>query len=146
MTFFNDPSIKLQLDIMYLMNPQIASIRFASNKDEIDRKELNDLFGDYPHSSIVNHEQITRIKNEWEYAKEKRKPLVIPKSSEQIFNVENALVALRHLIHHKIIDEQQGIALYFYLKQDHNSRRRYIIVKIISLYFECYDQSEAKEK
>lgn len=130
--------IRLQLDMLYHMNPQIAAVGFASAQNQADRNLLHRMTGAYPEKTEFDQAVLAEVKARWE---ESKRNLVCHKNHHanyaEIFNDEQGLEILRFLFKTLSLDEEIVCALYQFLKNEKNAtKRRNTLVKLYTLFYE----------
>lgn len=140
MCFPHNVGIKLELDVMYMLNPTIAGLDFAAEKNESARSKLNKN-GKYPKTDIDDGKKISRTKAQWQKAvDEKKKATVVKEKLKPVFSDTNALLVLRRLIEDSILRNEDAMMLWHYINNSNDSRKKFLYHKIISLYFELYEE------
>ncbi|MDO5558460.1 MAG: hypothetical protein Q4F95_02560 [Oscillospiraceae bacterium] len=134
MLFPND-NIKLQLDILYLLNPEIAAIEF--NKEyNLARKKLNDKYGTYPVNNTFDTDKIEKLKSLYNKNKIRQKNEKI-EEFKKIYSNDNVLSILNILVNKYGFDKEIGFMLYCYIKYNTaDTKRDCLLIKLCSLYFE----------
>lgn len=129
-------AIKLQLDLLYMINPELAKVEISNSNNESDRRMLDEKYGVYPYEQDSSYD-FSLIEKDLEDV-EKIKKKIKTKITEKIFTEKNALIALNKLIKENVIEENVGITLWDFIKNKQDSRKDLLFVKLISLYFEIH--------
>lgn len=134
---YPNEGIKLQLDMLYLLNPEIAAVEFGSDKKYNEqRKELNLKYNKYPESTVHDLKKIEMLETEFKNTRltqmSKRK-----KHFKEYYGEERVLEMLNLLVNQNGFDRDIAFKLYCYIKTNKSAKRMdYLLRKICSLYFE----------
>ena len=134
MVFPYKTNIKLQLDILYKINPEIAAVEFGDEKYEKSRDELHSKFNCYPKTNptISVNNYLTLFKR----AKIKTTALNTNRFSS-IYNKEYLLAIVGYLVNKKMFDKKYALDIYNYIVDSEGDARYDLFAKkIVSLYFE----------
>lgn len=133
---------RLELELLYELNPELASVEFESDKYNALRKELDDQYHRYPTCTQFDQALIEEIKQDWEENEQQR--MLRKKSNSQqkseltLFSTQGSLQVLYTLITRLNLREDAGAALYSFLVHQNDREKGNVIRKIISLYYELY--------
>ena len=129
-------SIKLQLDMLYLLNSEIAAVEFSSDKYNAQRRELNMKYQKYPQSTTYDENKIEMLRSELKNTRSMNKNCNI-NDFNKYYSDELVLKMLNLLVNHSDFDRDIAFNLFWYIKNQKNDTRRiYTMRKICSLYFE----------
>lgn len=131
-------NIKLQLDIMYQLNPELASVMYDSKKDEDERVAINTAC--YSHYTIAQNydkDVIENLENLWNNAQENdTSSYKIPNIPDPLTD-ENILSILYYLIQSFGFKNEFAKYIYNYVKNaKRDNSKIYFYRKMLSLYYE----------
>ena len=133
---------RLDLELLYELNPELASVEYDSEKYNILRRELDAKYHRYPTCTQFDQALIEEIKREWEENEQqhllRQKSNSRQKSQLTLFTNQGILQVLRILITRLNLREEAGAALYSFLVYEHDREKSNLIRKLISLYYELY--------
>lgn len=133
---------RLELELLYELNPELASVEYDSEKYNILRRELDAQYHRYPTCTQFDQALIEEIKREWEENEQqhllRQKSNSRQKSQLTLFTNQGILQVLRILITRLNLREEAGAALYSFLVYENDRERSNLIRKLISLYYELY--------
>ena len=136
--------IKVQLDLIRYFDEEIASIEFANDKYEKERKELNECFGVYPLCTEYDETVIKEILEEWKLNKKMNGAVSEPNFPKQdaLYNTDTTLFILHTLAHKLNMPDIIACNLYNCIKENGStlsgSRYSRLLRKLYSLYYELF--------
>lgn len=142
MTFPLKFNSRLELELLYELNPELASVEYSSEKYNMLRRELDAKYHRYPTCTQFDEALIEEIKQDWEENEQQR--MLRQKSNSQqkseltLFSTQGSLQVLYTLITRLNLREDAGAALYSFLVHQNDREKGNVIRKIISLYYELY--------
>ncbi len=132
---------KVQIDISYELNPELASVTYESELYNNFRKKLNDQYGKYPECDEYEEKYIKELEKEWKENRGRNIKQLNPnfKTPKNYFEMDTKLDILHELIIKLNIRESAGCAMYYYIKEeDITPTYLTFIDKLYSLYFELF--------
>lgn len=137
---FPGENIKLQLDILYLLNPEIAAVEFGTDKYNEWRKELHLKYHKYPADTIYDAEKLDMLRASFENMKSTHRDTYESKKQKDfkgITSEENVLGMLKLLVNQNGFDRNIAFQIYCYIKcEAADLRKSFLLRKICSLYNE----------
>ena len=136
---FPGESIKLQLDILYLLNPEIAAVEFSTDEYNVKRNDLHLKYHKYPVDTTYDADKLDMLRANYENMRVTRTPHNGKKQADikDIESEESVLEMLKLLVNQNGFDRNVAFKLYSYIKcKAADSRRGYLFRKICSLYYE----------
>lgn len=134
--------IKVQLDLIRHLNPEIASVEYSEEAYEKERAQLDKRFGGYPVCRKYDEKVIAEIIENWKENIQNQKPMAeqgFPRQ-ENPYEGETVLSVFRTLARRLRLPEDVGCPIYHYLKSgiDGTKDRKYnfLLRKLYSLYYE----------
>lgn len=134
--------IKVHLDLIRHLDPEIASVQFSNATYEKERAQLNARFGGYPVCQEYDEALLADILNSWLQNKEamKSSPQLSLPPQENPYGKETSLAVFRALAHALALPEEIGCSIYYHLKNDSVGttlrKHKLFLSKLYSLYYE----------
>ena len=143
MTFSLNFGSRLELDLLYELNPELASIEFGDQAYNDLRKALDDQYHCYPSCQAFDDSAIAELVQDWETAAQddarKRKLRPTEGTFINLCDDRTLFPLLYTLISRLKLRENVGSALYHYLKNGQNTKEYFnVIYKLYSLYYELF--------
>ncbi len=142
MTYPLNRGIQLQLDILYLLNPELAAVEFEGERDQLERRALHEKYGRYPECDEYDEQLIEQLKEAWT-KNSKFNAGAIDNSLEKgiiasIYTRETLLEILHALITMLDMNHETAITLYWYIRYAEIKSKQftYLSRKLFSLYYE----------
>lgn len=133
--------VKLQMDMIRYLNPELAAVTYESEYYQEQRKQLNGTLGGYPECMEYDKALIADIEQEWETNAQYERTMVENDFPEQedIFEMSKVLPVFRILLERLPIREDAACAMYHYIKNGKkNSIYTRFLGKLYSLYYELF--------
>jgi len=134
MMLLNDFKIKLQLDMLYLLNPEIASVEFELEQDNKDRQILNKENNNiYPICESYDENIINKLNKDW-----LSKPIGYKKIdiNDELYLNESLKNIIKFFVKEYNFDKNYAALLYSLIdKYDYDYKDK-LANKIISLFYE----------
>lgn len=133
--------VRLEMDMIRYLDPEIASVEYESESYQEQRKQLNERFGGYPECQEYDEAAIADIVREWETEDAYESTMVerdFPQQ-ENFYEQEKVLEVFRVLMQRLPIPEEAGCAMYAYIKNEApNVTYTKFLGKLYSLYYELF--------
>lgn len=142
MTYHTQIVSHLELDLLYKLNPELASVEFASPEYNALRESLDQQYHRYSTCREYNESVIKELIQEWENVQEDslQKFATVPPNPSISLNAMDLLLGTFYTLVSRLrLREDAASALYFYLKHQ-KSHPEYgnVVRKLYSLYYELY--------
>ena len=141
-TLFPKEGIRVQLDILYCLNPKIAGVPFERALYNKWRVRLREKYGGYADTTDFDAEKIKALHDELDSIRIPNRETNAIRRFQKIYTVENTLEIIRFLVKRYQFPRDVARMLYFYVTRtakeptrDAVSWRRFQL-KLFSLYFE----------
>jgi len=134
MTLLNDFKIKLQLDMLYFLNPEIASVEFELEKDNKDRQILNKQNDNiYPICSKYDQSIINQLNSDWLLKPKGYKKIDI---NDELYSNESIKNIIKFFVKEYNFDKNYAFLFFSLIDNDKYDYKNRLYNKIISLFYE----------
>lgn len=143
MTFSQGFGSRLELDLLYELDPGLASVEFEKQGYNDLRSELDERYHRYPVCAKFDQAAIERLERDWEenerYMSAQLKIGAGTPPEIDLEGEDMLMAVLYNLVTALNLREDAGSSLYYYLKyQKSHPEYNYVVRKLYSLYYELY--------
>ncbi|MFI3226597.1 MAG: hypothetical protein R3Y09_04205 [Clostridia bacterium] len=136
MVFYNQKNIKLQLDMLYKLNPEIASLPFGGDMNEKQRNVLNEKYNCYPVVTDFDENLLLELEIEWNCNNDKLKAVNVNRNATKNYNSEFMLSVLQEIItkNKELKNENMASIINILKKDEYTAERMCVCRKIMQVY------------